>query len=47
MRGVIQGGGAHELEVGVTVAPPDELQALLARREGIAGAKDAKAQPPR
>ncbi|MDF1480507.1 transglutaminase family protein [Extensimonas sp. H3M7-6] len=47
MRGVIQGGGAHELEVGVTVAPPDELQALLARREGTAGAKDAKAQPPR
>lgn len=32
MRGVIQGGGAHELDVGVTVAPPDELQALLANK---------------
>lgn len=50
MRGVIQGGGAHELEVGVTVAPPEELQALLAQRsqalrESEAGAKDAKTQP--
>jgi transglutaminase-like putative cysteine protease len=32
MRGVIQGGGAHELEVGVTVAPPEELQALLTNK---------------
>ena len=30
MRGVIQGGAQHTLEVGVTVAPPDELAALQA-----------------
>lgn len=29
MRGVIQGGGQHKLEVGVTVAPPDEVATLL------------------
>lgn len=28
MRGVIQGGGSHQLEVGVTVAPPDDFPAL-------------------
>lgn len=28
MRGVIQGGAHHVLEVAVTVAPPDELEAL-------------------
>jgi transglutaminase-like putative cysteine protease len=28
MRGVIQGGAQHTLQVGVTVAPPDELAAL-------------------
>lgn len=28
MRGVIQGGARHTLEVAVTVAPPDELDAL-------------------
>ncbi len=46
MRGVIQGGGAHELEVGVTVAPPEELQALQARKGSAADARGAKAQPP-
>jgi transglutaminase-like putative cysteine protease len=30
MRGVIQGGARHVLEVGVTVAPPDEIDALQA-----------------
>jgi transglutaminase-like putative cysteine protease len=30
MRGVIQGGAQHTLQVGVTVAPPDELAALQA-----------------
>lgn len=30
MRGVIQGGANHTLEVAVTVAPPDELRALQA-----------------
>ncbi|WP_439114975.1 transglutaminase family protein [Hydrogenophaga sp.] len=30
MRGVIQGGARHTLEVGVTVAPPEELAALQA-----------------
>jgi len=29
MRGVIQGGAQHTLDVGVTVAPPEELGALL------------------
>ena len=28
MRGVIQGGARHTLDVAVTVAPPDELEAL-------------------
>ena len=32
MRGVIQGGAQHTLEVGVTVAPPDELAALQAAK---------------
>ena len=31
MRGVIQGGAQHELEVAVTVAPPDEWDQLAAR----------------
>ena len=31
MRGVIQGGAQHELEVGVTVAPPSEWHRLVAR----------------
>ncbi len=31
MRGVIQGGARHALEVEVTVAPPDEFEALLPR----------------
>lgn len=31
MRGVIQGGAQHELEVGVTVAPPSEWSRLVAR----------------
>jgi transglutaminase-like putative cysteine protease len=30
MRGVIQGGARHALEVAVTVAPPGELQRLQA-----------------
>ena len=28
MRGVIQGGAGHTLEVGVTVAPPEDIEAL-------------------
>jgi hypothetical protein len=28
MRGVIQGGARHVLNVGVTVAPPEEFDAL-------------------
>lgn len=31
MRGVIQGGASHELEVAVTVAPPDEWEQLAAQ----------------
>jgi transglutaminase-like putative cysteine protease len=42
MRGVIQGGARHTLEVGVTVAPPDELAALQAAKTPAA-AKSAKA----
>jgi len=30
MRGVIQGGAAHELSVAVTVAPPEEWDQLAA-----------------
>ena len=29
MRGVIQGASQHELKVEVTVAPPEEFEALL------------------
>jgi len=36
MRGVIQGGGGHRLQVGVTVAPPDEIAAALARQTASA-----------
>ena len=42
MRGVIQGGAQHTLEVGVTVAPPDELAALQAAKTPAA-AEPAKA----
>lgn len=34
MRGVIQGGAHHTLDVAVTVAPPDELEALQEAPEG-------------
>jgi transglutaminase-like putative cysteine protease len=29
MRGVIQGGAQHTLQVGVTVAPPEEFEQLM------------------
>ena len=43
LRGVIQGGGAHQLQVDVTVAPPDEYRRLTATQPiaGAAGAADA------
>ena len=41
-----RGHGDADFELVRAVAPPDELQALLARREGEAGARAAKPQPP-
>jgi hypothetical protein len=34
MRGVIQSGADHTLQVAVTVAPPDELKVLEAQETG-------------
>jgi hypothetical protein len=49
MRGVIQGAAQHELDVAVTVAPPDEWDKLATRPpapEAAAGPTQSQSQTP-